>query len=204
MNGDYSVEGQTNVKKIVIIAVVAVVVLAAIGLTAYVLYQRSRDDGGGVGDPGDQTVLDGGDQGTAPVSPSGQPAGSGGVPGVTPPQVPGELEIPLYQPPEEITDIGVEKFMSDAEKIKFGITDPGEIKYKYIEPDGGGEPVLVITNRAAEVPDSDHDGLTDADEAKAGTDPNNPDTDGDGIYDGDEVKYEKTDPLTPNPPLSKP
>jgi hypothetical protein len=35
--------------------------------------------------------------------------------------------------------------------------------------------------------DSDGDGLTDADEAKYGTDPDNPDTDGDGISDGDEV-----------------
>jgi hypothetical protein len=35
--------------------------------------------------------------------------------------------------------------------------------------------------------DSDGDGLTDVDEEKYGTDPDNPDTDGDGISDGDEV-----------------
>jgi hypothetical protein len=35
--------------------------------------------------------------------------------------------------------------------------------------------------------DSDGDGLSDADEEKYGTDPDNPDTDGDGISDGDEV-----------------
>jgi hypothetical protein len=35
--------------------------------------------------------------------------------------------------------------------------------------------------------DSDHDGLTDADEAKYGTDPNKADTDGDGYSDGTEV-----------------
>jgi len=35
--------------------------------------------------------------------------------------------------------------------------------------------------------DSDNDGLSNADEAKYGTDPNNPDTDGDGYTDGDEV-----------------
>lgn len=36
--------------------------------------------------------------------------------------------------------------------------------------------------------DSDHDGLSDVDEAKYGTDPNNPDTDGDGFKDGEEVR----------------
>ncbi len=35
--------------------------------------------------------------------------------------------------------------------------------------------------------DSDEDGLTDAEEANLGTDPNNPDTDGGGVNDGDEV-----------------
>lgn len=35
--------------------------------------------------------------------------------------------------------------------------------------------------------DSDHDGLTNEEEAKLGTDPNNPDTDGDGLLDGWEV-----------------
>lgn len=46
--------------------------------------------------------------------------------------------------------------------------------------------------------DSDGDGLTDAEEAKYGTDPFNPDTDGDGLKDGDEVKKYKTDPLNPD------
>ncbi|MDK7231394.1 hypothetical protein, partial [Pauljensenia sp. UMB1177] len=58
------------------------------------------------------------------------------------------------------------------------------------------------------------DGLTDSEEEKIGTDPNNPDTDGDGINDGDEVNGTKnpfqddnfnkdgkpgnTDPLNPD------
>ena len=45
--------------------------------------------------------------------------------------------------------------------------------------------------------DTDADGLADADEAAAGTDPNNPDSDGDGMLDGAEV-FAGTDPLDPN------
>ncbi len=46
--------------------------------------------------------------------------------------------------------------------------------------------------------DSDHDGLTDAEEKALGTDPNNPDTDGDGLTDGEEVNVYHTDPLNPD------
>jgi Tol biopolymer transport system component len=46
--------------------------------------------------------------------------------------------------------------------------------------------------------DSDGDGLTNAEEAKIGTDPFNPDTDGDGLSDGDEVLKYGTDPLNPD------
>jgi alpha-tubulin suppressor-like RCC1 family protein len=42
--------------------------------------------------------------------------------------------------------------------------------------------------------DSDHDGLTDLQEAFFGTDPNNADSDGDGITDGDETFVRHTDP----------
>lgn len=45
--------------------------------------------------------------------------------------------------------------------------------------------------------DSDGDGLSDCDEAVAGTDPANPDTDGDGMPDGFEVEY-GLDPLDPS------
>lgn len=43
--------------------------------------------------------------------------------------------------------------------------------------------------------DSDGDGLTDEEEANAGTDPRNKDSDGDGLSDGEEVKKYKTNPL---------
>lgn len=46
--------------------------------------------------------------------------------------------------------------------------------------------------------DSDGDGLSDADEADLGADPNNPDTDDDGISDGDEVNLTQTDPTLPD------
>lgn len=49
--------------------------------------------------------------------------------------------------------------------------------------------LLISANRvsAAEIVDSDKDGLSDDIELKLGTDPNNPDTDGDGYKDGEEV-----------------
>lgn len=43
--------------------------------------------------------------------------------------------------------------------------------------------------------DDDHDGLTNAEEKRYGTDPENPDTDGDGLSDGDEVHLYRTNPL---------
>ena len=44
-------------------------------------------------------------------------------------------------------------------------------------------------------PDRDGDGLTDAEEARLGTDPDIKDSDGDGLSDGDEVLTHRTDPL---------
>ncbi|MFA5954129.1 MAG: hypothetical protein WC817_01150 [Patescibacteria group bacterium] len=46
--------------------------------------------------------------------------------------------------------------------------------------------------------DSDQDGLSNAQEITAGTDPQNPDTDGDGLFDGEEVRSFGTDPLKPD------
>ena len=48
-------------------------------------------------------------------------------------------------------------------------------------------------------PDTDNDGLTNAEEAQLGTDPNDGDTDGDTYADGGEV-LSGTDPLDPNDP----
>jgi len=46
--------------------------------------------------------------------------------------------------------------------------------------------------------DDDNDGLTNAEERRYGTDPNNPDTDGDGLTDGEEVHKYHTNPLNPD------
>ncbi len=46
--------------------------------------------------------------------------------------------------------------------------------------------------------DTDGDGLTDAEEAKIGTDPTKPDSDNDGLLDGEEVHTYGTDPLNPD------
>ena len=46
--------------------------------------------------------------------------------------------------------------------------------------------------------DTDGDGLSDQDEAAAGTDPFDPDTDGDGLPDGAEIEEYGTDPLAPD------
>lgn len=43
--------------------------------------------------------------------------------------------------------------------------------------------------------DDDHDGLSNVEERRLGTDPHNPDTDGDGLTDGQEVRVYKTNPL---------
>ncbi len=46
--------------------------------------------------------------------------------------------------------------------------------------------------------DSDADGLTDSQESRLGTNPNQPDTDKDGLLDGEEVNIYQTDPLNPD------
>ncbi len=54
---------------------------------------------------------------------------------------------------------------------------------------------LAATQTAIALEDPDSDGLTNAQEAEAGTDPDNPDTDGDGLIDGLERIPNQCDPL---------
>jgi serine/threonine-protein kinase len=54
---------------------------------------------------------------------------------------------------------------------------------------------IAATETAIALSDPDSDGLTNAQEAEIGTDPNNPDTDGDGLIDGLERVPNQCDPL---------
>lgn len=53
----------------------------------------------------------------------------------------------------------------------------------------------IVATATWQAQDSDRDGLTNAEELKFNTDPNNPDTDGDGLSDGVEAKELPTNPL---------
>ncbi len=57
-----------------------------------------------------------------------------------------------------------------------------------------GMALMLVGSASAQV-DSDNDGLTDAEEAELGTNPEEPDTDLDTLTDGDEVNTSGTDPL---------
>ena len=63
------------------------------------------------------------------------------------------------------------------------------------EEGGGGDGRIVVDEDC--VPDTDGDGLCDAQEVDVGTDPDVADSDGDGISDGDEARA-GTDPLDPD------
>ncbi|MGC4107722.1 MAG: hypothetical protein QM753_15480 [Thermomicrobiales bacterium] len=63
------------------------------------------------------------------------------------------------------------------------------------QPTATTAPSPTATEDPATAIDTDGDGLSDAEEARLGTDPTNPDTDADGINDGNEVNVFKTDPL---------
>lgn len=87
------------------------------------------------------------------------------------------------------------------------VTEPAVINPEVTNGTSTSE--VVVTTPPANIPlpvpvtpsitkDSDNDGLTDAQEAAIGTDPNKADTDGDGLTDADEVRKWKTDPLNPD------
>jgi hypothetical protein len=61
-----------------------------------------------------------------------------------------------------------------------------------------GTPATVPPPSTSVAPDSDGDGLTDAQEAVLGTNPNSPDSDNDGLTDYQEVCIYGTNPLNPD------
>ncbi len=67
-------------------------------------------------------------------------------------------------------------------------------------PSGTTSPESIVATKppASQPLDSDHDGLTDMDEKKAGTDPLKADTDADGLTDRQEVVVYHTNPLNPD------
>ncbi len=56
----------------------------------------------------------------------------------------------------------------------------------------------ILPEQGGVIMDTDGDGLTDEEEAKLGTSPDNVDTDGDGLSDREEINVYKTDPLNPD------
>lgn len=79
----------------------------------------------------------------------------------------------------------IQETSKDAE-VKPEIQLPAAVDNEVVEPI---QPVIT------EPLDSDRDGLTDEEEARLGTDPNNSDTDQDDLTDREEAKVYKTDPL---------
>ncbi|WP_418061221.1 Stk1 family PASTA domain-containing Ser/Thr kinase [Pimelobacter simplex] len=116
-----------------------------------------------------------------------------------PEQVPPLVGLKQADAIQKIKDAGFEPVVRDA-----SADDSSQKKGRVTEQDPApGEPldqgnrvyIFISTYTAPPTPvDTDGDGLSDADEATRGTDPNNPDTDGDGISDGAEVQA-GTDPL---------
>ena len=76
--------------------------------------------------------------------------------------------------------------------VRFIASSPGVYLFQ-AGGQSGATGSLVLNVRCTN--DLDCDGLTDADEAALGTNPNNPDTDGDGLPDGLEVHTYHTSPL---------
>ncbi len=73
----------------------------------------------------------------------------------------------------------------------------GETPHEAEEPARRSE-APTPTPTATVEPDSDQDGLSDAQEAEIGTSVSKPDTDSDGLFDREEVEVYQTNPLNPD------
>lgn len=140
------------------------------------------------------SIADVGTAGPAPIRVGRQNAASGAISGVGPAAGLSIGELRVYSrvlPPAEIT-------------TKFNAT--GSL-YGIFDTDGDGMPswferkyptCLNENNQADGTGDCDSDGLSNANEFTAGTDPLIADTDGDGLSDGAEVNVNSTNPTNPD------
>ncbi len=119
-----------------------------------------------------------------------------------------DADVDVAMPGSTLTLFGADTVIYLDQNIQFGRVLIGDLElpeatYTYndllslgFSPDnvidGGG--MLIVGGEVVDM-DSDMDGLTDAEEAALGTDPNNPDSDGDGASDGAEVLKAGTSPL---------
>lgn len=136
------------------------------------------------------------------------PASNDGCPVVVPPVDSDKDGVPdkddaFPQDPKETKDTdkdgvgdNADAFPQDPDESKDGDNDGVGNNADKCESTPAGEAVDTDGCSASQR-DTDHDGLTDAEEAELGTDPAKADTDGDGYPDGDEVE-EATNPLDPN------
>ena len=90
-------------------------------------------------------------------------------------------------------------FDPEAKTISGTPTELGDFPVEVTATNGEVSETQKFTIRviAADVEDTDGDGVSDKQEEKDGTDPKNPDTDGDGVNDGQE-KIDGTDPKNPD------
>lgn len=98
------------------------------------------------------------------------------------------------------TLVGFQDTASTHPAPTYPVSLTGNHTLEFIIFDGGGLAggmFRLETNTGTVFPDTDGDGLTDAEEVLYGTDPTNPDTDGDGVNDGDEIAA-GTDPTVPD------
>lgn len=222
---DSSTTKSSMVTKVVIGAAVFMILAAVVIGAIFVLRSRSQGtvQQPYVPQEGDTTVIPDGDTSIIPqdddtsLIPDGDvPEILQGKPGVrysfdnsvpeedwvdgVPPEEPVEEDIdnpPIEETPFDDVPVDKPSLMTTEQKESLGIPTTERVEYivkEVVEEEDGTvtRAVLMIEDIP---PDADNDGLTDAEESRHGTDPQNADTDGDGKTDGSEINS-GTDPLS--------
>lgn len=172
-------------KKIVIGASIGLVVVAA-AVVAVLLLRRSQLAPEDVTPPPvvvppDTTIPE---DGTGATGTSELPPGITvglATPGSLPEDAIEEAEVTVYPP-------GLNRAMTAEEKEPYGWGAADVWIRTTRGADGQTEVEFYNPSAPVPPPDADSDGLSDADEAKYGTDPRNPDADGDQLKDGLEIR----------------